>query len=155
MATASSGLSCLLQGLPKNSESMVSILVIRVEPPTRITSSISSLVRLAYLSASLTGTIDLSKYGYIRCSKSALLRSSSISNSLWKLSMEISPCVELPVNASLTYLHSFLRRAFCLLLSTFGSFSCALLRHRLVPFSSLNFSRHIFINSISISCPPS
>ncbi len=59
MATTSSGFTLLLGALPKNSSTIFWIAGIRVEPPTRITSSICEACNPASCSACLQGSMVL------------------------------------------------------------------------------------------------
>ena len=72
-ATTSSGLTPLEGFLPNNDSTSFWIIGILVEPPTRITSSISFLVRLASFRAFFTGSIDLLTNSSESCSNFALV----------------------------------------------------------------------------------
>ena len=72
-ATTSSGLTPFDGFLPNKDSTSFWIIGILVEPPTKITSSISFLVRLASFNAFLTGSIDLLTNSSDNCSNLALV----------------------------------------------------------------------------------
>ena len=74
-ATTSSGFTPLPGSLPKNSFTASWILGIRVEPPTRITWSISPLLMPASFNALSQGVMDLFTRSSTNCSNLARLRS--------------------------------------------------------------------------------
>ena len=74
IATTSSGLTLLLGSLPKKSLTICWIFGIRVEPPTRRTSSMSEVWSPASLRAWRQGSMDLWKRLSQICSNLALVR---------------------------------------------------------------------------------
>jgi hypothetical protein len=74
MATASSGLTLLLGYFPKNFSTISYTLGILVEPPTRITSSILSLVTPASLRADSQGLMVFYKKVSVKDSSLALVK---------------------------------------------------------------------------------
>ena len=74
MATTSSGFTPLEGFLPKNFSTSSWILGIRVEPPTKITSSISAAVMPASFKALMQGSMDLLTKVSESCSNFALLK---------------------------------------------------------------------------------